>query len=66
MARVLVTPISAANVEPFVLEGKLTSKYCDGYGLVYYICGASFPKEIVTILDDGPFKENYKKICDNA
>lgn len=61
MTRILVTPISAANLQPFELEGELTSKYCDGYGLIYYICGASLPKEIVTILDGEPFKKNIIK-----
>lgn len=54
MSRVLITPIKSqyCNAEPFELQGRLTSKYFDNDGLIYYIAGQSFPESIVTILED--------------
>jgi hypothetical protein len=45
MATVLVVPISGAA---FIFTGVLSSRYEDG--VIYTICGHSFPKEMVTIL----------------
>lgn len=51
MAKVLITPVKSSGVEPYELEGTLTSKVFDGE-TIYYIAGGSYPAEIVTILKD--------------
>lgn len=50
MSRVLITPIGC-DVEPFELQGDLTSKVVDGEQY-YYIAGQSFNANIVTILEE--------------
>lgn len=50
MSRILITPLTS-NIEPFVVEGVLTSKLVDG-SLIYYIGDRSFPAEIVTVLEE--------------
>lgn len=51
MAKILVTPVAASGIKPFVVEGNLTSKFHDGE-LTYYIAGQSFPAEIAIVLKD--------------
>jgi len=57
MAKLLITPVASSGVDPFVVEGRLSKRYCPGYGLIYYIndC-ASYPEEIVTVLDEDKYE----------
>ncbi len=52
MCRVLITPVAASGVKPFILEGELSWKDFpeDMGGRIYYIAGRSFPASIVTIM----------------
>lgn len=50
MSRILITPLTS-NIEPFEVEGTLTTKEIDG-SLIYYIGGRSFPAEIVTVMEE--------------
>lgn len=51
MAKILVTP-TLSSIKPFEVTGTLSRKYFEDCGLIYYIAGASFPAQIVTVLEE--------------
>jgi hypothetical protein len=48
--KIRINPVTTSGIEPFEIEGEIKVKFTSE-GIIFYANGASFPAEIVEVLE---------------